>query len=76
MENFTNIMDESEQFPLHIDFSFGSEGEVVEPFMDPDVGKDRLDDYKSPGVDHPTLRCIDLGFHGFNQVGMLALNFH
>lgn len=69
-------MDQSEQFPLHIDFGFGSEGEMVQPFMDTDVGKDRLNDSKTPGVDAATMRRIDPGFHGFNQTGSLAFNFH
>ena len=68
--DFTNVVDESEQLPLHIHFGFGAEGEVVQPFLDAEIGKDRLHDRQTPGVDLPAFGCIDAGFHLLDQVGM------
>lgn len=42
--DFTNVMDESEQFPLDIHFGSRAESEVIQPFLHADVGKDRFHD--------------------------------
>ncbi len=68
--DFTNVMDESEQFPLDIHFGFRAESEVIQPFLHADVGKDRLNDRQTPGVYFPAFGCVDPGFHLFDQVGM------
>jgi len=61
--DFTNVVDESEQLPLHIYFGFGAEREVVQAFLDAQVGKDRFHDRQAPGVDLSARKCIDPGFH-------------
>jgi hypothetical protein len=68
--DFTNVVDESEQLPLDIHFGFGAEGEVVQVFLDAEIGKDRLHDRQTPGVDLPAFGCIDPELHVFDQVGM------
>ena len=42
--DFTNVMNESEQHPLDIDLGFGTEGEMVQPFLHAEIGKNRLHD--------------------------------
>ncbi len=32
--DFTNVVDESEQLPLHIHFGFGADGEMIQSFLD------------------------------------------
>ena len=68
--DFTNVVDEREQLPLDIDLGFGAEGKVVQTFLDAQIGKDRLHDRQSPGVDLPAFGCIDPGLHVFDQVGL------
>ena len=46
--DFTNVMDKSEQHPLDIDLGFGAKGEVVQPFLHPEMGKDRFHDCQPP----------------------------
>ena len=68
--DFTNVMDESEQLPLDIHLGFRTEGEVIQPFLHTEIRKDRFHDGQTPGIDLPAFRCVDPGFHLFNQVGM------
>ena len=68
--DFTNVVDESEELPLHIDFGFRADREMIQPFLDAEVSKDRLHDRQPPGIDLPAFRCIDPGFHMFDQIGM------
>ena len=68
--DFTNVVDESEQLPLHIHLGFRAEGEMIQSLLHAQVGKDWLHDRQAPGVDPPALRGIDPGFHVFDQVGM------
>ena len=72
--DFTNVMDQRKQFPLHIDFGFRADGEVIQSFLDAEVGKDRLNAGQTPGLDLPAGRCVDPGFQGFDQVGIGTLN--
>lgn len=72
--DFTNVMDESEQLPLDIDLGFRTDGEVVQAFLHAEVGKDRLDDRQTPGINFPAFRCIDLGFHLLDQVGIKTVH--
>ena len=74
MVDFTNIMHESKQFPLHIDFGFGAEGEVIQSFLNAEVGKDRLYDRQPAGIDLPAFRRVDPGLHVIDQVGVGALD--
>ena len=68
--DFTNVVDESEQLPLDIDLGFRAEGEMIQPFLHAEVGKDRLHDRQAPGVYPLAYRGIDPGLHVFDQVGM------
>ena len=72
MENFTNIMDQSEQFPLNIHLALFAKGEMVHTFVNSDIGKDRFDNSQTPGVDHPAVRIVDLRLHPFDQIWGLA----
>ena len=74
MVDFTNIMYQSKQFPLHIDLDFRPYGEVIQALLHADVGKDRLDDRQSSGIDLFALGRVDLGFHLFDQAGLMT--FH
>ena len=49
--DFTNVVDQSEQHPLHIYLGFRPQGEVVQAFLYAEIGKHRLDDRQSPGID-------------------------
>ena len=46
--DFTNVVDESEQLPLDIDLGFRTEGEVIQPFLYAEVGKDWLHNCETP----------------------------
>ena len=76
MEDFTNIIDQGEQFPLHIHLGFGAESEVVQALVNAKIGKDRLDDRQAPGIDRLAVWIIDPGFHTLDQVGRLAVKRH
>lgn len=72
MEDFTNIMDQSEQFPLNIDLPFSAKGEAIQTLVNPDVGKDRLHDRQTSGIDLPARGRVDLVFHGIDQVRVVT----
>ena len=74
MMDFTNIVDQRKQLPLHIDLGFRPQGKVIQAFLNANIGKDRLDDRQAPGVDLFALRRVDLGFHLFDQIGLLTLD--
>lgn len=75
MMDFTNIVDQCKQLPLHIDLGFRAQGKVIQAFLNADIGKDRLDDRQSSGVALFALRRVDLGFHLFDQIGLLTFDF-
>ena len=54
--DFTNVVDQGKQLPLHIDFGFRANGEVVQSFLDAEIGKDRFNDRQTPGIDLPALQ--------------------
>ena len=76
MVDFTNIVDQSKQFPLHIHLDFRSQGKAIQAFLHSNIGKDRFHNSQSPGIDLFALRRADLGFHLFDQVGLLTLYLH
>lgn len=43
---------------------------MVQAFLHAEVGKDRLHDRQTPGIDLPAFRGINPGLHVFDQVGM------
>ena len=47
---------------------------MVQSFLDAEIGKDRLNDGQTPGIDLPALGSVDLGFHLFDQIGMRTLD--
>src|SRR5512143_1296207 len=47
---------------------------MIQALLDTDIGKDRLNDSQSSGIDPFALGCIDLGFHLFDQAGLLTLH--
>ena len=42
---------------------------MVQSFLDAEVGKDRLNDGQTPGIDLPACGGVDAGLHLFDQVG-------
>ena len=74
--NFADIVYQSKQPPLYIHFALGTQGESIHALLHTDVGKDRLHDPQSPGINALALFTIDLGFHLIDQVGGLALNLN
>ena len=73
--DLANIVDESEQAPLYIDFLFGTQSKVVHALVHTDIGKDRFHDPKSPGINALALLGIDLGLHLIDQVGRLRTHW-
>jgi len=74
--DFTNIVDQSEQHPLYIHLGFGPQGVVVQAFLYAEIGKHRLNDRQSSGIDPSALWRVDLGFHLFDQTGLLTFHFN
>ena len=70
--DFTNVVDQSEQHPLHIHLGFRPQGEVVQAFLYAEIGKDRFNDRQSPGIDLSAFGCVDAGFHLIDQAGWLT----
>ena len=71
--NFTNVVDQGKQFPLDIHLGFGAQGKVIQAFVCAEVRKDGLDDRQSSSIDLPACRCVEPGFHLFDQAGLLTL---
>ena len=71
MVDFTNIMHESKQLPLYIHLDFRAQGEVVQSFLNSDIGEDRLDNSQTSGIDLFALGSIELGLYLLDQVGPL-----
>jgi len=69
--DFTNIVDQSEQHPLHVHLGFRPQSEVIYALLYADIGKDQLDDRQAPGIDLFAFGCVDPGFHLFDQAGLL-----
>ena len=61
--DFADIVNQSEPRtrPLYIHFTFRAQSKAVHTFVHTDVGKDRLDNAQSPGVDALSLLGVDLG---------------
>jgi len=61
--DFADIVNQSEPRtrPLYIHFTFRAQSKAVHTFVHTDVGKDRLDNAQSPGVDALSLLSVDLG---------------
>ena len=76
MVDFTNIMHESEQLPLYIHLDFRAHGEVIQSFLNSDIGEDRLDNSQTSGIDLFALGGINLGLHLLDQTGLLTLNLN
>lgn len=76
MKDFTNIMDQSKQFPLYIDLALFAQGKVIETLAGTDVSEDRRHDRQTPCIDLPAVRRVDLLLHGFDQVGFLTGRLH
>lgn len=72
--DLTDIVNQREQSPLYIHFQFGTQSEAVHALLHTDVGKDRLDDCESSGIDLLSLFGIDLGFHLVDQVRWLRIH--
>ena len=72
--NFTNIMYQSEQSPLYIHFGFGPQREAVHPLLHTDVGKDRLDNAQSSGIDALSLLGVHFCFHLINWIRLLGIH--
>jgi hypothetical protein len=64
----------SKQPPLYIHFQLGSQREAVHALLDTDVGKDRLDNAQSPGINALSLFTIDLCLHRIDQVRLLRIH--
>ena len=73
--DLTDIVYQSEQPPLYIHFQFGTQSEAVHALVHTDVGKDRLDNAQSSGVDLLSLFGIDLSLHRIDQVGLLRIHW-
>ena len=72
--DLTDIVNQSEQPPLYIHFQFGTQREAMHALLHTDVGKDRLDDSESSGIDLLALFSIDLCFHLVDQVRWLRIH--
>lgn len=72
--DFTNIVDQRKQLPLHIHLGFRAQVKVVQMLVHADIGKDGLDDRRSSGVDLSTMRRINLGLHLFDQTRLLTVD--
>ena len=72
--DLADVMYDGKQVPLYIHFQFGPYCEAVHVLVDTDVGKDRLDDPESPGINAFALFAIDLGLHLIDQVQWLRVH--
>jgi hypothetical protein len=72
--DFTNVVDPGKQLPLHIDFGSGANREVVQAFLDAEVGKDRLYHRQTPSVDLSASHRVDAGFHLLDPVRVGAVH--
>ena len=60
--------------PLDIYFDLTPQGKMIQPFMSPDVSKDRFGDGYAPRIDLATLLSINLAGHSSGKVGKLNCN--
>jgi len=74
--DLADIVNQSEQVPLYIHFTFGTQGESIHVFMYTDVGKDRLDNCEPPRVDLLARFAVDLGFHQIDQVRLTRVHLN
>jgi hypothetical protein len=72
--DLADIVYQSEQLPLYIHFQPGTKGEAMHALLHTDVGKDRLDNPQSPGIDALALVAVDLGLHRIDQVGLAGIH--
>ena len=72
--DFANIVYQSKQPPLYIHFQFGTQREAVHALEHTDVGKHRLDDSQTPGINALALIGIDLCLHRIDQVRLLRIH--
>jgi hypothetical protein len=59
---------------LDIYFDLTPESKTIQPFVCPDVGKDRLSYGNAPRIDLSPLLCINLAGHSPGKVGKLNRN--
>ena len=74
--DFTNIVDQSEQLPLHIHLGFRPQGEMIQVLLHTDISEYRLDNAQTSGVDSLALFGIDLCLHRIEQIGWLRTHWH
>ena len=72
--DFADVVDQGKQSPLDIYLGFGTQSEAVQPLLNADVGKDRLDNPQASGIDLLTLRGVYLCFHFIEQVRCLLID--
>ena len=72
--NLADIVNQSEQPPLYIHFQFGAEREAVHVLLHTDVGKDRLDNTQTSGIDALSLLGVYLCFHLINWIQLLGIH--
>ena len=74
--DFTDIVHQREQPPLYVHFRFRTKRESVQALVDTEVGKDRLNNAQSSGIDSLALLAVDLGFHKINQVRLTRVDLN
>jgi hypothetical protein len=74
--DLADIVNQSEQYPLYIHFTFGAQGEAIHVLMHADVGKDRLDNGQPSRIDLLALLAVDLGFHPIDQVRLTRVHLN
>ena len=72
--NLSYIVNHAIEQPLDIYFDLTSKSKTIHPLVCPYVGKDRLSDGYSPGIDLTPLLGIDLAGHFPRKVGKLNGN--
>ena len=65
-------MYQGKQAPLDIHLGFGADCEVVQAFLDADIGKDRLDNGQSSGIDLFALGEFILAFISSIRLGVCS----
>jgi len=67
--DLADVVHQGKQPPLHIHLGLGAQGELVQSFLNADIGEHRLDDCQASGVDLFTMGGVNLGFHFIDQIG-------
>ena len=72
-----NVVYDTKQIPLNIHFVFSPHGKPIQPFLCPDIRKDRLHNSQPPFISCLSLLCIDLLDHLTDQRarGSAQINF-